>query len=253
MSIPAFFITLIFSLALGFFAYPALFGPSAQQSVSYVETIKVNGPSGQMTFDIDIREISPEELPAKVKVKKSFKIFNELGQVLELQPGATVTLESFSDIYLKIKDSSGNFSGETKYKNTDLLEVVAKRRFDEMMGNKLDEPETEEEPVVEEAPMVEEVVLEDTGPLTEVLPDSDLLAVVKGSVKNKDISEFTSEAVTEWTIGENETIFEKEYQVGLVTFQKKTFLGDQPVSAKALVRNGKLEKWVYVETGVEID
>jgi hypothetical protein len=83
-------------------------------------------------------------------------------------------------------------------------------------------------------------------------PVEDVVATMQASIKAGQIQEFTFDQVTEWTAEENETIDGQEFQIGTATYQKETFLGVQNIQAKALIRGGKVQRWVGARSGLEI-
>jgi hypothetical protein len=66
------------------------------------------------------------------------------------------------------------------------------------------------------------------------------------------VKEFTSAQVTGWTTNGEETIDGTEYQTGLAAYEAATIFGVRPVQAKALIKDGKIERWVYAKSGMEI-
>jgi len=44
----------------------------------------------------------------------------------------------------------------------------------------------------------------------------------------------------------------ESYQTGMAAYKAKTIFGVKTVQAKALIKGGKVAKWVYAKTGMEI-
>ncbi len=84
------------------------------------------------------------------------------------------------------------------------------------------------------------------------LTEEELIETMKASVEKKMVSEFTTEGVKKWEMGEKESIGGKEYQIGFATYEKETILGKQPVIGKCLINSGKVTKWIYTKTGADI-
>jgi hypothetical protein len=42
------------------------------------------------------------------------------------------------------------------------------------------------------------------------------------------------------------------YQTGLAAYKAETIFGPKTVQAKALIKGGKVIKWIYAKTGMEI-
>ncbi|MBB07212.1 MAG: hypothetical protein CMN03_02995, partial [Roseibacillus sp.] len=53
-------------------------------------------------------------------------------------------------------------------------------------------------------------------------------------------------------IGEEENVDGEMYQTGLAAYKAQTIFGEKTVQAKALIQKGKVVKWIYAKTGMEI-
>jgi len=129
-----------------------------------------------------------------------------------------------------------------------------KKKEAELIANEVAEVQTESpEPEtvveVEVEVEVEEVVPE----VSTTLDESGIINAMKESLNSNPLAEFTADGVKKWESGEDETVDGIDYQVGLATYLKDTILGDQPAQAKALIRNGEVSKWVFANTGAEIE
>lgn len=106
-------------------------------------------------------------------------------------------------------------------------------------------PEPEPEPAPTPAP---EPLPASTGALT----DGQIVELMKASVEAGDVEEFDVSQVQGWQAGEEEQIDGETYQTGLAAYKMETIFGIKPVQAKALIKEGRVVKWVYAETGMEI-
>ncbi len=70
---------------------------------------------------------------------------------------------------------------------------------------------------------------------------------IKQLVQNEysSLNSLKEAKVTKISVGKNETVGSKAYQIGTVSFQKDTLLGVRKFGAKALISDGKIEKWVW--------
>lgn len=277
MNISGYIVSLIVSFALGYFAYDVVFPKTQPKVKTFVESVTVRGPSGNVTLEIDVRDIKPNEVPAEVKMKKAAPLKAIDGNMsIILEKGATATVENYSKGMLKIKDPKGKFVGMVPWEKTNFTSGVALNRIKELMGDpeaekraaalaqqkeierkarelaaqQSSEEEPEEEEMEEEEP--EEEMTKGSGPLTTTVSEDEIISLMKASVKAKTVSEFTEEGVTTWEAGENETIADAEYQIGFATYEKETIFGKQPVVGKCLIRDGAVKKWVYAKTGADI-
>mgnify|MGYP001249623025 CR=1 FL=1 len=84
------------------------------------------------------------------------------------------------------------------------------------------------------------------------LGDDEIIALMKDSIAGGAVKEFTSDQVKGWKTNGEETIDGTEYQTGLAAYEAATIFGVRPVQAKALIKDGKIERWVYAKSGMEI-
>lgn len=82
------------------------------------------------------------------------------------------------------------------------------------------------------------------------LSDTEIKQLMQNGYKS--VSVFSGSDLTAAEIGSVETIGEIEYQTGILKFKRDTLLGVRELSAKALILNGKLEKWVWTKSGQTI-
>ena len=75
---------------------------------------------------------------------------------------------------------------------------------------------------------------------------------MKASVKGGAVKEFTMEQVQTWKAGEKENVDGEDFQTGTADYKAETIFGVKTVQAKALIKAGKVSKWVYAKTGMEI-
>ncbi len=105
------------------------------------------------------------------------------------------------------------------------------------------EPQVQNEPEpVESGPEINNEALQGGG----------LAEVIKKSLKSGQIKEFTGDQVSALKAGKEEMIDGETYQVGLVNYQAETIFGTQDIEAKALIQGGKVIKWLWVSSGMEI-
>ncbi|MES2982958.1 MAG: hypothetical protein V4727_11640 [Verrucomicrobiota bacterium] len=102
-------------------------------------------------------------------------------------------------------------------------------------------------PVVPETPQ--------TPAVTETsAPPADPVLVMKASLASGQISKFTAAQVLEWEAGTSpETIDGETYQTGTVTYQAETPFGTKNLPAKALIKDGKVVRWISPKSGMQIE
>ncbi len=84
------------------------------------------------------------------------------------------------------------------------------------------------------------------------LSDEEIVELMKTSIAGGAVKEFTSAQVKGWKASGEETIDGTSYQTGLAAYEAETIFGVRPVQAKALIKDGKIERWVYAKSGMEI-
>ena len=72
------------------------------------------------------------------------------------------------------------------------------------------------------------------------------------SIRDGQIKEFKFEQVLGWKAGEKETVDGQTFQTGLVSYKAETIFGVKTIQAKALIQNGKVLRWIWPKSGMEI-
>jgi len=84
------------------------------------------------------------------------------------------------------------------------------------------------------------------------LTDDQIVELMKKSIADDTVKEFKAVQIKGWKAAEKETVDGTEYQTGLVAYEATSMFGVNPVQAKALIKGGKVERWVSAKTGMEI-
>mgnify|MGYP001819634120 CR=1 FL=1 len=231
------------------------------------------GSSGALVVRIDPTSVTAAELPEKVTLKRRVQLgSSQAGNTVTLEAGATVRVMSVEGGNLTISALSGPLQGMVALAHTDCLEKVVRIRGARVFSDappvavavqpppsepepaptpppvaQVDSPAPEPEPVPEDAEEEPEPT-----PAAEELDSDAIVAAMEEHIEGGALEEFTSDQVQDWKAGEDEEIDGENYQTGLVTYKAETIFGVKTVQAKALFLNGKIEKWVYAKTGMEI-
>ena len=109
-------------------------------------------------------------------------------------------------------------------------------------------------PVPEPAPAPAPIPDPVPAPVEDAVPEGpvDVVAVMKESVQSAQIKEFKADQVQEWTAGEQETVEGTVFQTGKVLYKATTFLGEKTIEAKAFIKGGKVQRWIWPRSGMEI-
>ena len=254
-------------------------GPAADTDE---KEVIVAGPGGRMTVVVTLSGIKDEEIPEKVTLKKRVKVEAEGQESMYLEAGSKVLVKGREGNNLIIAAMAGPLEGMTKMTSTDLVEQVAKGRVMQIAGGTpapQNPPQPEPappkpEPQPQPAPEPPAVAQNDPPmenqpepapepqPEPEPAPDAptpgaplspeQVVSAMQESVKSGQIKEFKYEQVEAWKASEDEEVDGESYQVGLAAYKAETIFGVKTVQAKALIQGGKVVKWVYAKTGMEI-
>lgn len=115
-------------------------------------------------------------------------------------------------------------------------------------------------PVVEPMPVKQpEVVVEPTptpqpapAPVVAAMSAEDIVKLMQESIRSGQIKEFTFDQVIGWKAGEEEEFEGEKYQTGLAAYKAETIFGVKNIQAKALIQGGKVMRWIWPTSGLEI-
>ncbi|WP_411826302.1 hypothetical protein [Luteolibacter sp. AS25] len=206
---------------------------------------------------IDPATFPVEQLPKKVLLKSDAEIADtNSGIKMTITAGNQVDLIRLDGQDVVISPGSATLEGRVPYSQTDLLEQLGTIRMAPRVGKMPDaETEVEVEPKVEADPKVD--VVPEMNPVPQPEPQSagsnDVVEIMKASIKAGQIKEFSFDQVSEWQENEGDEVIDGEtYRTGVASYEGETVFGIKTLKAKALIRNGKLERWVYEKSGMEI-
>lgn len=118
-------------------------------------------------------------------------------------------------------------------------------------------PTPEPTPMPEPAPTPEPIP--PVEPVTPATPTTagnatpaDVVKVMQTSVQGGQIKEFKFDQVTEWKAGEAETVDGQSFATGTALYKAVTFLGEKSIEAKAFIKDGKVQRWIWPRSGMEI-
>lgn len=243
-------------------------------------------------YTINLAEIRDSELPKTLMIEKPTEIPTEGGNgKVRLRKGDTVTLLNMKDDVLFIEKPDANGKGTVSPTDTDLFAQLAKQIYDKNSVAQVQPPVTPPAPVPQPVtppmpvpqPVTPPVAVTQTPPvqtppdMPEItdspnpastpdampvqapsnggkLSDEEIIEVMKQSIAGGAVKEFTIDQIKEngWKANGDETIDGTEYQTGLAAYEAATIFGVRPVQAKALIKDGKVERWVYAKSGMEI-
>ena len=251
---------------------PALVDVRKETSGTVV-IVKYKGAS----YTINLDEVRDNELPETVTIENPTIIPTSGGEgQVRLRKGDIVTLLNRKDDSLIVEKPDSNGKGKISPKDTDLFQQLVKRIYEREAGGAIaaaTPPATVVAPAPAPAPAAPapapvakiDPVVSNPEPMPVVEPtpapapvedtklgDDEIIALMKDSIAGGAVKEFTSDQVKGWKTNGEETIDGTEYQTGLAAYEAATIFGVRPVQAKALIKDGKIERWVYAKSGMEI-
>ncbi len=231
---------------------------------------------------IDPSTLAPEQLPKKV-------ILNEAIQFADAASGLTMTITAGAPAKLvRIQGKDAVIRpGDTAYtiaipiSKTDLLQQLAANPPPPVAPPPAVEPETKPEPAPVPEPASEEPVaimpepeitptpdpapapIPDPAPVPTSVPDPtpvptpaagpvDVVKVMQESIRNAQVKEFTFDQVLGWEPASDETVDGEAYKIGMVSYKAETIFGVKTIQAKALIKDGKVQRWIWPKSGMEI-
>ncbi|MBC7981442.1 MAG: hypothetical protein H7Y36_12845 [Armatimonadetes bacterium] len=256
------FLFLIGMVAAGFLGYSyephfrhQLTGktPTEKKAVSVPKVAAVPAPD----VEADPAKIATTRLPEKVMLKADAEISDPASDVkMTITAGNRANLIRVEGENVIISPGAGPYEGTVPVSQTDLLEQLAALPQDPDLPSLepapqpeapagSDEFEVAEEPAASEPSSAEPEAATD-GPV-------DVVAIMQASIRKSDIKEFTFDQVLDWLPGENpETVDGETYATGIASYKAETVFGVKTIQAKAFIKDGKVVRWLWPKSGMEI-
>lgn len=83
------------------------------------------------------------------------------------------------------------------------------------------------------------------------LAATDVVGIMQESIRGGQIKEFTFNQIIGWDAGDEETVNDVVFQTGRVSYNADIF-GIKTIEAKALIKKGKVQRWIWPKSGLEI-
>lgn len=252
---------------LGYYAEPNLrfqltgIQPSSREVAAAKTTFiqpKDGGPS------IPLASLSADQLPETVRLEKPVTCSDAAtGTSTTLAAGSLAKLVRTEGANLVISPLDLPYLGRVPLAETDLLAQLGKKvsltapmpHSALVAPEKVPEPEPMLTPDPAPAPAPAPVVAAEAPPTPAPVVEAgpvDVVATMHASIKAGEIKEFKFEDVLEWKAEADETIDGSSYQIGNASYKAETFLGVKTLQAKALIKGGKVVRWLGKKSGLEI-
>jgi len=251
------------------------------------ETVVIEGhapgtvPAGPA---IDLASLAPSQLPEKILLKTDAKVADSTsGIVMSIEAGNHVKPVRIEGENVIISPGQGPFVGMVAISDTDLVAQLSAKPPSPVIPvvetpqapAPMPEPAApvigdSQEPPAEltpaPAPEPTPAPAPETAPMPEATPapapeapaapatagGGDVVTAMQQSIKAAQIKEFTFEQVLNWEAGADETVDGETYQTGLASYKAETIFGVKTIQAKALLKGGKVQRWIWPKSGMEI-
>ncbi len=246
---------------------------------------------GEGKEQIDLESLTPNQLPEKVEIRSEVVVSDPgSGITMKIQAGNRVKLLRIEGANAIVSPGEGSYSGKIPVMDTDLVAQLSKNPpsltpapepapvppVTTPGGDSAEPPVTPEPPPVPEPAPVPVPTPEPTPepaptpvPVPEPAPmpeppvaappvtatnagSADVVEVMKASVKSGQIAEFKFDQVLEWKAGESEAVDGVSFQTGTALYKAVTFLGEKTIEAKAFIKDGAVQRWIWPRSGMEI-
>jgi hypothetical protein len=269
------------SYVLGYMTEPLVRLSFTGQNPATAPVIPAPAPTPAEPVVVDLSGLRPEQLPQTITLKAAAEVSDaSSGLKMKIEAGNKVKLLRVDGANAIISPGAGPFEGRIAIANTDLVEqmianppsaippvtapeppVVAQPTPDPVPEPEVKpEPEAVAEPETAAVAEPEPTTPPEPEPTTPPEPSpspapadsGDPVAIMKESIGTGQIKEFAADQVLSWNKGEDETVDGVTYQTGLVDYKAETIFGEKTIQAKALISNGKVERWIWPKSGMEI-
>ncbi len=264
--------------ALGYVAEPSLRLQLTGMKPSAVENGKTTSVVLQMPGgapQIDLASLTAEQLPQRVLLNTEVKVTDPAsGVTMSIPAGNRVKLVRLERGNAMVSPSDGPFLGLVAITDTDLLQQLAANPPISLAppvapavvatttppaGDSADPAVAAPEPAPtpEPAPVVTPDPAPEPPPAVEPAPpvaagSTDAVKAMQDSIKAAQIKEFAFDQVLEWKAEADEIVDGETYQTGVAAYKAETIFGVKTIQAKALIKAGKVQRWIWPKSGMEI-
>lgn len=249
---------------LGYFAEPHLRFQLTGKSPNATKNEQIIHQRADGALEIDLSTLTPEQLPKQILLNTAAKVTDPAsGLTMSIDAGNRVTLVRLEGANVVISPGQSAFLGTLPVQDTDLLQQIAANppaptAVETISPEvKIAEPPLSPEPIPAPTPEPEAVPTPEPAPVTESVPvaqagPTDAVSLMQASVRSGQIKEFSFDQVLTWKAEADEIINGETYQTGLTSYKAETIFGVKIIQAKALIKDGKIQRWIWPKSGMEI-
>ena len=224
---------------------------------------------------MDLSDIRPEQLPDKILLKVAVEVVDpaDATSIMQIPAGGRAKGLRIEGMDIIVGPSSGGpCVGKVAIRDTDLVQQLSTNPPKPTVKEPVPTPEPPPPPVPTPVPEPAPVPVPEPEPVPRgesqpetptptptpeptpaaTLGDADVVKIMQESYRSGLIKEFVVEKAVGWKATGEETIDGASYQTGLVDYSAETIFGVKNVQAKALIKDGKVVKWISPKSGMEI-
>jgi hypothetical protein len=242
--------------------------------------------------DIDPAKLAPNQLPEKVALSEEIKFSDESsGLTMTVAAGSKAKLIRIQGTEAVVRPGDTAYTIVLPISKTDLLEQLAANppppaattptepepapapepapvpdptpvptpagdsEEPAPMPEPAPAPKPEPSPAPEPTPAPEPAPAPEPTPAPAPATPAGPVSVVKvmqDSIRAGQIKEFTFDQVLGWEAGADETVDGGTFKTGTVSYKAETIFGVKTIQAKALIQDGKVLRWIWPKSGMEI-
>lgn len=202
--------------------------------------------------NVDLATLRPDQLPKEVTIFATIPFKDTSANlVINLPAGSKHQPVKVTPPNVQLLVKGTKFKIVLPIEKTDLIEQLSLMPLDTAPPPTPTEPEPEPEPVAPEPTPAEPAPIAAPTPTAPIGP-VDPVKLMRESLQTNPVKEFSIGQVTTWSPGPEETIDGETFATGIISYETPTILGQKTMQAKALIKNGSIQKWTYTKSGIEI-
>ena len=200
-----------------------------------------------------VATLTPEQLPEKVTLKTDLELpVPGAAKPMTLPSGAPVTPVRVEGEMLVVSPFAGPIEGKVAVMATNLVELMGNQPPAPPVAVVPDPvPSPAPAPTSPPAPVPDPVTPPPAAPAA-TMDEAAIVQLMQTDIKAGTIQEFKFEQVLGWKAGEPVEQDGETLQTGLVAYKASTIFGEKTIQAQALIKDGKIVKWIWPNSGMEI-
>ena len=204
--------------------------------------------------DIDLASLRADQLPKEVTIFITRPYKHSNGNLeITILPGSKHAPVKISppNVHLRVEGTKYQFV--LPIDKTDLIEQLSQMSLDSAPAPTNTEPALPKPQSPSAQPTPSSTVSPKPTPTApSTATSTDAVMLMRDTLRNSPLKEFSASQITTWSAGPQETIDGESFATGIISYEAKTILGQKSMQAKALIKNGSIKKWIHAKSGIEI-